>query len=94
MLDARYWMLDAGYSILLQNIRNSLTEKKLWINLTGSTSSPFILACHFDVAHQLSGTAVPKDLATQWLTDMQSEMSIYLRLLAFYVCLLANIQVI
>jgi len=36
----------------------------------------------------------PKDLAALWLTDMQSEMSIFLRLLAFYVCLLANTQVI
>jgi hypothetical protein len=30
-------------------------------------------------------------LATLWLIDMQSEMSIFRRLLAVYVCLLANI---
>jgi len=37
----------------------------------------------------LSGPAGPEDLAALQLTDMQSEMSIYLRLLAIYVYLLA-----
>jgi len=37
-----------------------------------------------------SGPAGPENRATLWLTDMQSEMSIYLRLLAVCVCLLAN----
>jgi len=59
--------------------------------LTGST----LLTSYLELPIRLrSGRAVPKDLAALQLTDMQSEMSIYLRLLAFYVCLLANIQVI
>ena len=38
---------------------------------------------------QKFGAADPEDRATLWLIDMQSEMSIYLRRRAVYVCLLA-----
>jgi len=37
----------------------------------------------------LTGPAGPEDRARLWLTDMQSEMSIYLRLRAVNICLLA-----
>jgi len=40
----------------------------------------------------LTWTCWPPDRAMLWLIDMQSEMSIFRRLLAVYVCLLANMQ--